>query len=428
MRIKVRRRRDRQTVQRICMTAFIGLSAIAAIAVVAPELRAGQSTQIWTSKPATSTSIQRAAVHTPLKATALHKVVWPSTAEGIAVAPQEDLLEALTHNEPAPTKTKHFHGNPVKLPISPDKSLGLPKAARELASQPVGNPTDPVPTSTVKEKTSTAVIDPTPGKPAIQQSAAPLANQTSLLQTWQQEALAFSATSDRPLIAIVIDDLGLRRSNTQKIIDLPSPMTLSFLPYAGDLQNQANRAKAAGHEIMLHLPMEPLGRHDPGPNALLANLDSAEFQRRLELNLDTFTGYASVNNHMGSKVTANATAMSRVMAELRSRGLMFMDSVTNPKSVAHSTAYKNGLPALKRDIFLDHHINRTFIRQQLAKTERLAKAQGYAIAIAHPHQQTIDVLREWTSTLTARGFQLAPVTAIYRLSLERTNLVSGPSQ
>src|SRR3546814_6705104 len=116
--------------------------------------------------------------------------------------------------------------------------------------------------------------------------------------------------------------MGLNRSQSRRAIALPGPLTLSFLTYADDLPQQTAAARAAGHELMLHVPMEPMDSAvPPGPEALLVSADDAELRRRLNWGLGRFEGFVGINNHMGSRFTRNEPGMSVVLAELHRRGL-----------------------------------------------------------------------------------------------------------
>ncbi len=230
--------------------------------------------------------------------------------------------------------------------------------------------------------------------------------------SWLRHAVAARLNEDRPIIAVVIDDLGLNRVGTRTLNALPGPLTLAFLPYAGNIEAQTRAAREAGHELMVHLPMEPFGTSWPGPEALLTTLGQDEFVRRLRHNLDRISGYAGVNNHMGSRLTSDHARMDLVMRELRERDVLFLDSRTTPQSIASDMANRNGVPNTIRDIFLDHVIDERQIREQLTKVETIARSTGSAVAIGHPHQATIDALRVWLPTLAGRGFVLAPISAV----------------
>ena len=135
------------------------------------------------------------------------------------------------------------------------------------------------------------------------------------------------------MIAIVIDDMGLDRRHSDEAAELPAPLTLSFMTYAEDLPNQVAAARAHGHEIMLHVPMEPLAAHvDPGPNALRTGLDQDEIKRRISWDLSRIDGIVGINNHMGSRFTEWPDGMAPVLEILRERGLFFRICGTTPHS------------------------------------------------------------------------------------------------
>lgn len=207
------------------------------------------------------------------------------------------------------------------------------------------------------------------------------------------------------LIAIVIDDMGLDIRDSRRAINLPPYITLSFLPYATRLKEQTREARDNGHELMLHMPMEPVGRADPGPGALLTELPIDEIRERFQIALASFVGFDGVNNHMGSKFTASQKDMEPVMEELKERDLFFLDSRTSSKSIGDALAREKGVPSIARDVFLDDDMSPKAVRAQLAQLERVAKRKGYAVAIGHPHPATLDALETWLPDAEARGFK-----------------------
>ncbi len=236
-------------------------------------------------------------------------------------------------------------------------------------------------------------------------------------ETWERNAVPVAVSDDRPMIAVVLDDLGLNRRGTRAAMALPGPLTLAFMTYAEGLADMARKSRANGHELMLHVPMEPenLTENNPGPNVLTTGLDSQEIARRLDWGLDRFDGFVGINNHMGSRFTSDLAGMQVVMKALKSRGLLFLDSMTSGKSVGAVAAAAAGVPFATRDIFLDNTPTQAAtIWVQLSRLEALARRQGYAVAIGHPHDNTVKVLSEWLRTLEARGFQLVPVSSIVR--------------
>ncbi len=236
------------------------------------------------------------------------------------------------------------------------------------------------------------------------------------LPAWRQHALAIPLLAGQPRIAIVIDDLGLDRRRSARTIELRGPLTLAFLPYAGELERQTAAARAAGHELLVHVPMEPESRSiDPGPNVLAIDLDETALRGRLDWVLGRFVGYVGINNHMGSRFTAEPAGMAVVMDELRQRGLLFLDSRTTGGSVGGRLAGEAGVPHVERNVFLDNVDDVAAVRARLAETESLAHRRGLAVAIGHPRENTIEALTAWLEDIRQRGFQLIPISAAVNL-------------
>jgi len=235
----------------------------------------------------------------------------------------------------------------------------------------------------------------------------------AMLPPWRRYAAAAPPADGRPMVAVVLDDVGLSQYRSDRIVALPRPVTLAVLPYGNNLQGLVARARAAGHEILVHMPMEPTdAAADPGPLALRSGQDAAELERRLRRNLDGFGGYVGINNHMGSLLTASPAAMDVVMRELDVRGLLFLDSLTTDRSVTRSAAAKYGVPSLTRDIFIDAVRDAEFIRRQLSRLEQLARHNGHVIAIGHPYPETLRALEIWLPLLAEKGLAQVPVSAI----------------
>ncbi|HEY4343531.1 MAG TPA: divergent polysaccharide deacetylase family protein [Parvibaculum sp.] len=232
--------------------------------------------------------------------------------------------------------------------------------------------------------------------------------------TWKRNAVALAETPQAPMIAIVLDDMGVNRKGTERALKLPAPITFSFLPYAQGVAGFVKAARAGGHEILVHVPMEPKGSADPGPHALRVGQTPGEIRANLIWDLGRFDGFVGINNHMGSKFTADAAAMRIVMDELKTRGLMFLDSRTGADTQAANTAREVGLPTLSRDVFLDNDEEGGKVEAEFGRLEKLAKERGSAIAIGHPHPETLAILEKWIPEAKARGFTLVPLTAIVK--------------
>jgi polysaccharide deacetylase 2 family uncharacterized protein YibQ len=233
---------------------------------------------------------------------------------------------------------------------------------------------------------------------------------------WRRNAVAVAPGGDGPAIALVIDDLGLNRPNSRRTIALPGPLTLAFMTYAEELPDFAAATRAAGHELLVHVPMAPRDpSYDPGPNVLGTDLDPKELLRRLTWGLSRFEGYVGINNHMGSGFTTSLPGMMQVMAVLKARGLLYLDSVTAPASVGGDLAARLGVPYARRDVFIDNDPkDRAAIRRQLVALERVAARNGSAIGIGHPHNATLEELARWIPEVQKRGFRLVPVSALMR--------------
>ncbi len=217
----------------------------------------------------------------------------------------------------------------------------------------------------------------------------------------------------KPKIIIIFDDMGIDKRAFENTLALPGPLTLSFLPYANDVDLLAAAARKAGRTVMLHLPMEPEGEADPGPVALTSKMTGVAFLDALIWNLDRFDGYVAVNNHMGSKLTADEAAMKTVLAYLKQEGVFFLDSVTTGDTKVRSAAARVGAEVFSRDVFLDAEAgDKPAIRKQLRLVERIARETGYAVAICHPRKETLEVLGPWLTSAPERGFELASVTVL----------------
>jgi polysaccharide deacetylase 2 family uncharacterized protein YibQ len=164
--------------------------------------------------------------------------------------------------------------------------------------------------------------------------------------------------------------------------------------------------------------MEPEGRADPGPGALAEGMSAGEVARRTRAAIEAVPGAVGVNNHMGSRLTADESTMRAMLGVVAERGLFFVDSRTTPDSVAERVARELGVPTAARDVFLDAEGDASSIAAELERLLELARRQGAAIAIAHPHPATLELLERELPLLKARGFELVPVS--YLLERDET--------
>ncbi len=228
-------------------------------------------------------------------------------------------------------------------------------------------------------------------------------------------AKPFDRADPRPRIAIVVTALGMSSAATEVAIQqLPAVVTLSFAPQANDLQQRIAMARAAGHEVLLDLPMEPLfyPLNDPGPLALLTSLDGPKNVDRLDWVLSRAAGYVGVTNFMGSRFTASADHLRPILSSLRTRGLLYLDTKPTNNSQGSTVAVGVGLTHAVADMMIDDFASRAAIDAQLAKLEQRAFANEVAIGIGQPYPVTLERLLAWLPTLEAKGIVAAPVSAV----------------
>ncbi len=219
----------------------------------------------------------------------------------------------------------------------------------------------------------------------------------------------------KPVIAIVIDDMGISHKRTKDINSLSYPITSSFLTYATKLEEQINEAKLAGHEIIAHIPMEPQFMQNISPDVLLVNMSNKQILDQFRAMLSKFSDIKGVNNHMGSKFTEYKQGLDIVFGELAKKDMYFLDSKTTTKSEVVSVAKKHNLDYAVRNVFLDNKNDFDYIIKQLQKTESVAKKNGYAIAIGHPKSQTYLALKAWLPSLKSKNIKIVHLSEIVKV-------------
>ncbi|MGE0491679.1 MAG: divergent polysaccharide deacetylase family protein [Vulcanimicrobiota bacterium] len=211
-------------------------------------------------------------------------------------------------------------------------------------------------------------------------------------------------------LAIVIDDCG--NSPNEGFIALDTPISLAVLPHVPYAHEVAQRAAASGKCVILHLPMEAEGASDPGPGTLKTSMTPQELETQIRSDFDAVPGIVGVNNHQGSKASANEAVMRLVLAEAKRRQIFYLDSRTTGASVAPRLAPAAGVQLLQRDIFLDNQDAVEPILAQLAQAEKVAETHGSAIAIGHPRANTLAALEQWIPEARARGLQFVYLTEL----------------
>lgn len=209
----------------------------------------------------------------------------------------------------------------------------------------------------------------------------------------------------KPRLCIVIDDLGEDLNKARTLIQsLGGKVTLSILPFSTYTSDIVELSRKKGVDIMLHLPMEPKGYPEvnPGPGSLFVAMGMQELREMIQKDFRQVPGLVGVNNHMGSRFTADVRGMDVVLQEVKNRGLFFMDSLTSAESVARNLGRRMGVPVLSRDIFLDNEQREEAILFQLQKAEQLARRIGHAVAIGHPYPETLRALQTWSAKRDGR--------------------------
>ena len=209
-----------------------------------------------------------------------------------------------------------------------------------------------------------------------------------------------------PKVVLIIDDMGISRKRTADISSLEYPLTVAFLSYGKGLEQQMQNSRRSGQEIMLHTPMEASSKVEEAPDVLTTKMSLEEIRRNFIAMLDKFPGVMGINNHMGSKLTEDIERMNIIMQVLKERGMYFLDSKTSAKSRAEEAAAAAGIAYAHRHVFLDNNNDKSYILKQLDQVERLAKKNGYAIAIGHPKSQTYQALKEWLPQMQGKGLEL----------------------
>lgn len=221
------------------------------------------------------------------------------------------------------------------------------------------------------------------------------------------------ASTSSARLAIILDDLGYDQASADAVLKIPFRLTVSVIPGLPRSTEVAEEAQSRGDEVILHLPMESESDTAPAePVELRVGMPLDQVNQILESMLESVPGAAGVNNHEGSRATADRGLMQELMPALRRRGLFFVDSRTTAKTVAYDVARQDGVLAASRNVFLDDTPSREAILSQLDLAAREARKKGSAIAIGHPHPATIAALEEGLPRIHAQGIELVFVSSL----------------
>ena len=295
-----------------------------------------------------------------------------------------------------------MQGNP-DLP----ESLRLP-TAETPSSQPALALVNPVPQPEENTKPMLKAAAqkrplPAPEKTGYQDSPVPKSN---------SPRGAIAKTIGGARLAVVIDDIGNNLSRARQFAALTAPITFSVIPGLASSRKSADVARAAGREYIIHLPMEPFDfpKQNPGPNALLLKQSKQSVRNRMNQYLKELPHAVGASNHMGSAYTYDTVRMSVVQEMVSQRKLFFLNSRTSSSPVPGSIARRKGYAYLERDVFLDNKVTEPAIRKQLHRAFQLARKNGSAVAIGHPHRATYQVLAKELSASRLKDINIVPLS------------------
>ncbi|MBS9428368.1 divergent polysaccharide deacetylase family protein [Photorhabdus akhurstii] len=213
--------------------------------------------------------------------------------------------------------------------------------------------------------------------------------------------LLLSLQASAARLAIVIDDFGYRPHNENKILQMPVAVSIAILPDSPHGREMAEKAYKQGREILIHLPMAPLSKQLLEPDTLQPTMSSEEIDRIIQRAIQKVPYAVGINNHMGSAMTSSLPGMQKVMRSLSRYNLYFLDSVTIGNSQATKAAQGTPVRVIRRNVFLDDVQSEAETRHQLNRAISIARKNGSAIAIGHPHSTTIRALQQMLPTLPA---------------------------
>ena len=264
-------------------------------------------------------------------------------------------------------------------------------------------------------KTVSVLTPAPPPPPQREETPAPVETATSppatSVPTTASPSPAASVTvrpaiAGAPRLALIVDDCGQWIDTERGFIALSIPLTVSVLPDVHYTSTIANEAASAGKGVMLHLPMETLSGLNPGPGKVTTEMTDSQITQQVESDLAQVPLAAGINNHEGSKASADERVMDDVIDVLAKHGnLFFIDSRTNAASVGESVAESRGIPTAGRDVFLDNQATVDYTENQLKEAAAIARKTGSAIAIGHPRPSTLEAVRDMIPQLEASGIE-----------------------
>lgn len=357
-----------------------------------------------------------ATTETPAAPTATAEPALPTTAEATAPPPPTPVAESEPAAETAPAAPA------IPLPRLKPPPPAAPAPSLTATAESTAATAEATPPATASPgaslgsaATASAVTTPAATETTQTASAAAPAASNGGEPPWKRNSRPFPVDDPRPRVSLVISGLGLTAAQTQAAIDqLPPEITLGFSPYSGDLEDWIAKARAAGHEVLIELPMEPLNypADDPGPQALLASLSPAENLKRLDWVLARSNQMIGLVANMGSRFQANARLIRPILTRLAEKGYLYVDNRSGPTSVISEVAASVDLPWTYNTRFIDAEATRVSIDGRLQQLERTAREKGFALGLAQGYPVTIERVAAWAKSLEVKGLALAPASAL----------------
>ncbi|MCF6322876.1 MAG: divergent polysaccharide deacetylase family protein [Gammaproteobacteria bacterium] len=219
-----------------------------------------------------------------------------------------------------------------------------------------------------------------------------------------------------PAVSIIIDDLGEQLALGERAIALPGEITYAFLPHTSHAVHLAELAHQQNREVMIHIPMQPVGDNSLGKGGLTLDMSQQNFIATLKDNLNAIPHISGINNHMGSLLTQHPGKMAWLMQTLSEEhdDLFFVDSRTTEHTVAYIIAAEFEIPRINRNVFLDNIRTEKEIGIQFKRLLALAKRHGTAVAIGHPYPETLKFLEQMLPALQQQGIELIKTSSLIK--------------
>ncbi len=215
-------------------------------------------------------------------------------------------------------------------------------------------------------------------------------------------------------VAIIIDDFGNNLRNVDEFCNIGIPITFAVLPYLKYSKQISNQAVGAGQAVILHLPMENQRGINPGPGTLKIDMKRDELLKEFRMDLSFVPGAEGLNNHEGSLATEDEEVMTQILSQAKDKGLFFIDSMTSSKSLGLRISGELGVPALRRNVFLDNEDDVDYISGQLDQLAEVAFRDGFAVGIGHVRTNTFKAISQKYPEMQKRGIEFVFVRDLVR--------------